>query len=122
MSILNEAAWVKPPLAGGVIMLTVSTTAGRFVVPDGWDGAQATLYLIGDSGSIYADIAFGDSTVSVALSTYSSVSTMVITVNAETGMRIESGQRVPMVLPTKDIATHFSVDASAAGALQIIKG
>ena len=123
MSILNEAADVKAPIAGRVIEMTISTTTAAYLIPESFAGCYCRFKVFADSGDISAYIAFGASTVNVVAAALSTIGgSGTITMVGTTGERIDSGSVEHWVMPaiTSD-TTHFAIDATAAGRLQIIK-
>lgn len=121
--VLNEAAWVKAPMAGNSIELVLTTTTGTYIIPEAFAGQQTTWKVFAASGSIYAAINFGTSTVTAVIDTASTVGgSGTITPSTSTGFRVDSGQIERFVMPaiTSD-CTHFAVDASGTGRLVITK-
>jgi len=125
--VTNEAAYVKAPIAGKVIRLDVSTAAARFAIPPAFQGAQCTWSLYSDdlATAIVCSVAFGTSTVALTEATNSSVTSEEITVSALTGARVYSaGGSRHWVMPIIEagVTTHFAIDASGDGVLEIVKG
>ncbi len=123
MSGLNEAASIRAPRAGEVIELTISTTTQAFLIPVSFAGSYCRWKVFADTGTLSMYIAFGTSTVNVIATSLSTISTGVITPIATTGERVESGTTEHWVMPpiVEGSTTHFAVDATAAGRLQIIR-
>lgn len=128
MSILNEAAFVKGALEGRVIQLDVSGTSVRYSIPAAWAGQYVRAKVFADTlGDAFAvDIVFGDSAVDCTYNQDSAGTPPAITINDESGERIVNGETAAFVIPTigseTGQATHFAVEASGAGKLQLIRG
>jgi hypothetical protein len=109
--IVAEAASICAPIAGRVIVLSVTDTAARFAVPDSCYGRFMTMVMDGSD----ADVVFGSSSVSCTYGQASSVSSEAITISAASGGHLKDGVAVPSRFPIKEKATHFSVDCKGSG-------
>ena len=123
MSNLNEAANVEAPRALKVIEMTIGTTTTAYLIPESFQGAYCRWKVYAASGSISAYIAFGTSTVNVVAADLSTIGgSGTITPVSTTGERVDSGTVENWIMPLIDAnTTHFSVDATGAGRLVIVK-
>lgn len=127
MGIVGEAAYVKAPIAGRVIRVSVTSSGARFAIPALFAGQQCTFRfdVAGTAEPPTAapaecDILFGSSTVSVTHSTESSVGSEIITVNTATGWSLRAGEATHWVMPSTGEATHFYVDTDGTSGELVI--
>ena len=111
MAATAEAAYVTAPISGEVMCLSVTDTAARFAIPAAFVGMPCTFVMEGAK----ADILFGSSAVVCTYGDPSGVSSEAVTVDANSGLHLNDGQPVYLVMPSADRATHFSVDCVGSG-------
>lgn len=127
MGMANEAAYVKAPIAGRVIRVTVSGSGARFAIPALFAGMQCTFRFdvaaaaeLPTTAPAELDILFGSSSVSVTHSTESSVGSEVITIDPVTGWSMRAGEPQHWVMPAAHEATHFYVDTDGTSGELVI--
>lgn len=127
MGMANEAAYVKAPIAGRVIRVSVTSSGARFAIPALFAGMQCTFRFDvaataepPTTAPAECQILFGASTVSVTYSTESSVGSEIITIDPVTGWTLRAGEKENWVMPSTGEATHFYVDTDGtSGELEI---
>ena len=107
----NEAAYVTSPIAGESVVLTVSDTAARFIIPASFAGMPCTFCMRGCDG----EILFGGSGVACVYNSANTVGSEAITLGTGQGIPLTDGQHVYMVMPPSTRAGYFSVDCESGG-------
>ncbi len=103
--------YVAPSSSRAPVVLAVTDTAARFVVPTSIAGRLCEFL----SDGADCDVLFGGASVACVYGQASSVTTEVITTHASSGAHLVSKVAKLLRIPRTDVATHMSVDCVGSG-------
>ena len=112
-----QAADISPPIAydatvpsaSGVYSRAIANASQLYVIPPEWRGNFVTFHATAD-----CQIAFGNSTLSLAYNQLSTLNTNTLTESAATGMQLATGEKFSFRVPKHEKVTHFAVVGPAS--------
>ncbi len=113
--LLDEATRVRAPIEGRVAVISVTTTATRWTIPEAMAGKFASFTTV----TANADVNFGTSAVTCTYGQVSTMSAPSFTLVSASGGHLTANVPRWWMVPTAAEATHFSIDADQAGLLYI---